>query len=272
MKLTQKVKKTLAAGLIGAFAWSASPIAMNTPAHAQGFEVSTVASDDAAVASYANELRLAYVRSPSQRVNTVSERGLVQLSAALIERTSIEPKGVVELDVEYDSLALFPFVYWPVTSDTATLSEVAQRKVQEYIDAGGFIVFDIRDTSAGLNSAALLKRVLGSVTLEPLVSVNEEHTLTRSFYLMSSLRGSFDYNDVWVEKGGLEGTESVSSVIIGENNWAGAWAARTLPEGSRQRELSLRAGINMVMFALTGEYKGDQLHLDSILEKMEPRP
>ena len=36
----------------------------------------------------------------------------------------------------------------------------------------------------------------------------------------------------------------------------------------RHRELALRAGVNMVMYALTGNYKTDQVHLPSIIERL----
>jgi len=65
-------------------------------------------------------------------------------------------------------------------------------------------------------------------------------------------------------------------VIIGANDWAAAWAVdasgRLLvdvsPGGERQRELAIRFGINVVMYALTGNYKTDQVHVPAILERL----
>ena len=70
--------------------------------------------------------------------------------------------------------------------------------------------------------------------------------------------------------------DGVSSVIIGANDFAGAWAidatGRPLysvtPGGARQRELAFRFGVNLVMYALTGNYKADQVHVDEILERL----
>jgi len=39
-----------------------------------------------------------------------------------------------------------------------------------------------------------------------------------------------------------------------------------VPGGEEQRELSYRAGVNIVMYALTGNYKADQVHVPAILE------
>ena len=60
------------------------------------------------------------------------------------------------------------------------------------------------------------------------------------------------------------------------DDWASAWAldARghnpfaVVPGGARQRTLAYRFGANLVMYALTGNYKGDQVHVPAILERL----
>ena len=74
----------------------------------------------------------------------------------------------------------------------------------------------------------------------------------------------------------MRGGDGVSPVIIGGNDWAAAWAVdargRPLvdvsPGGERQREMAIRFGINVVMYALTGNYKTDQVHVPAILERL----
>ena len=69
----------------------------------------------------------------------------------------------------------------------------------------------------------------------------------------------------------------MSSVIIGLNDWAGAWAKdknnyhlyQVVPGGERQREISYRFGINLLMYSLTGSYKSDQVHSKSILDRLK---
>ena len=41
-----------------------------------------------------------------------------------------------------------------------------------------------------------------------------------------------------------------------------------MPGGDRQREMAYRAGINIVMYALTGNYKADQVHIPAMLERL----
>ena len=63
---------------------------------------------------------------------------------------------------------------------------------------------------------------------------------------------------------------------LGSNDWAAAWAEdedgkplyAVIPGGARQRTLAFRFGVNLVMYALTGNYKGDQVHVPAILERL----
>jgi hypothetical protein len=72
------------------------------------------------------------------------------------------------------------------------------------------------------------------------------------------------------------GGDSVSPVIIGGNDWASAWAtdsrgrplSEPVPGGDAQREQALRFGVNLVMYALTGNYKTDQVHAPALLERL----
>ena len=41
-----------------------------------------------------------------------------------------------------------------------------------------------------------------------------------------------------------------------------------VPGGERQREFAYRFGINLLMYVLTGNYKGDQVHVPAILERL----
>ena len=74
----------------------------------------------------------------------------------------------------------------------------------------------------------------------------------------------------------MGGNDRVSSLVIGGNDWAAAWATDEMhkplvlptPGGARQRELAYRFGINLVMYALTGNYKSDQVHIPAILERL----
>ncbi|MBU0860066.1 MAG: DUF4159 domain-containing protein, partial [Alphaproteobacteria bacterium] len=75
------------------------------------------------------------------------------------------------------------------------------------------------------------------------------------------------------EEQSANGRDNVSSLIIGSHDWAAAWASAggsgtRLSGGARQQEIALRFGVNAVMYALTGNYKADQVHLPHILERL----
>jgi hypothetical protein len=71
-------------------------------------------------------------------------------------------------------------------------------------------------------------------------------------------------------------TDGVTSIIIGSNDYAAAWAVNAngapllpvSPGGEDQREFAFRTGINIVMYALTGNYKSDQVHVPALLERL----
>ena len=41
-----------------------------------------------------------------------------------------------------------------------------------------------------------------------------------------------------------------------------------VPGGEEQREWAYRVGVNLVMYALTGNYKADQVHVPALLERL----
>jgi hypothetical protein len=198
------------------------------------------------------------------------------------------------LDIEKDELILFPLIYWPVTPAQKPLSPKAQAKLDRYLKTGGMILFDTRDTAeaaavpgTATPATLALRRILSGLDVPPLVPVPHGHVLTKSFYLMNEFPGRYAGGTVWVEAPltdvvGEDGTregavnDGVSSVIIGGNDWASAWAvdrygrpiAALIPGGERQRELSFRFGINLAMYALTGNYKGDEVHTQELLKRL----
>jgi len=68
----------------------------------------------------------------------------------------------------------------------------------------------------------------------------------------------------------------VSSILITSNDLAAAWALddrnqplyAVVPGAERQREMAFRTGVNIVMYALTGNYKADLVHMPALLERL----
>lgn len=225
---------------------------------------------DPRVVEAVTETRLAWVQTGDSAVDRLSEAGLYGLTRVLGNRSSAELSEPMAVDPEVDELIFYPLVYWPVIEGAAPLSVAARAKVQDYLQYGGMILFDTRD----LPSSAV-EPMLSQIELPGLMRLPDDHVLTRSFYLLQETPGRHADVTVWVEREG-SGNDRVSSVIIGNGDWAAAWArapngsymAPVVPGGDRQREIAYRFGVNAVMYALTGNYKADQVHVPAIMERL----
>ena len=241
-------------------------------------------ADDAFVVHATSELRLAYVRTGNDAADAESRAGLIGLSDTLNRRTAVETGDPLAIDIETDELIFFPLLYWPVTADQLSLSPTAIARVNRYLETGGTILFDTRDgdeqSPGPFGGAAIaaerLRRLTAGIKMPPLAPIPPDHVLTKSFYLMHDFPGRWDVGTLWVEPAEDHVNDGVSSVIVGANDWAGAWAVdkdgrplyAVVPGGEEQREMAMRFGVNLVMYVLTGNYKADQVHVPAILERL----
>lgn len=219
---------------------------------------------------YAAAIHLAYVKSGSPEIDDAARRGLENLAQVLNQRTSVEPAGVVGVNPDTDDLSFFPLIYWPIGGAQQALSPAALQNVQFYLDHGGAILFDTRDHAMGsvTQNAMNLRGLTSGLDVPPLIRIPKDHVLTRSFYLMNSFPGRYDNANLWVEEQSVSGRDGVSSIIVGANDWASAWAGISPAEGSKEQEMAYRFGVNLMMYALTGNYKADQVHIPYILERL----
>ena len=245
---------------------------------------SAARADDVFVVQATSELRLAYVRTGNPEADAVSRAGLVGLTATLNRRTAVDTAEPLALDIEKDELIFFPLLYWPVVSTQSAPSAAAVERINRYLETGGTILFDTRDANdqtpgpvgGAASSAQRLRRLVAGIKMPPLVPIPPDHVLTKSFYLMHEFPGRWNVGTLWVEPVEDRVNDGVSSVIVGANDWAGAWAIdaqgrpafAVVPGGEPQREMAMRFGINLVMYVLTGNYKSDQVHVPAILERL----
>ncbi|HEX7777358.1 MAG TPA: DUF4159 domain-containing protein [Parvibaculum sp.] len=247
-------------------------------------------ADDFALKA-ATDTHLAFVVTGDQATDDISRAGLRGLSDVLRARTAFEPADPIGVDVGHDELAFFPLLYWPMTPGQENLSAETLARIDTYMKNGGTILFDTRDQDRALSGqpgpgTETLRRLMGRLDLPALEPVPETHVLRKSFYLLHSFPGRWAGGQVWVEtgKGPADGTkdaggranDDVSSIVVGSNDYAAAWArdaqGRPMfpcePGGEEQREMAVRFGVNLVMYALTGNYKSDQVHVPALLERL----
>ncbi|ETR76856.1 LytTR family transcriptional regulator [Afipia sp. P52-10] len=253
-------------------------------------------NDEAAIKAVA-QTRLAYVVTGNADVDSIVKAGMAGLTLFLAQRTALEAGDPIGIDPARDELSFYPLIYWPVIAGTPRLPQEALNKLDAYMKQGGTVLFDTRDaieapaTPNGESETPgmlTLRNILSSLDVPELEPVPREHVLTKTFYLLRDFPGRFTTGQTWVEALPREneddesaqrparGGDGVSPIIITSNDLAGAWALR--PDGQpmlplspgepRQREFAFRAGVNIVMYTLTGNYKADQVHVPALIERL----
>jgi hypothetical protein len=147
-----------------------------------------------------------------------------------------------------------PYLWIIGCRDTALLSDKLSGALSDFIERGGIIFVDPGDAGTGgcrRFFEGLALKIAGSQGLSHLPS---DHPVYKSFYLMNSrdLSGA----DVSI-------TTKRTAIIISENNL-------------KQRILNrnndaLKAGVNVVLYMLSGNYKSDQIHTRQILNRLKKR-
>lgn len=244
-----------------------------------------------ALARAGQGMALAYVVTGDAAQDELSRAGLWGLSHVLAARTTVEPGDPFAVDLDRDDLSVFSFLYWPVTASQPAPAPEAYEKIARFLASGGMILFDTRDgdlPEGDAGQSERLRSLVAPLDIPPLAQVPKDHVLTRSFYLIDGFPGRHD-GPLWVEAPRpdapqIDGTpfrllnDGVTPVVIGGNDWASAWAmdaggVALYPvgrgkSGDRQREMAYRFGVNLIMYLMTGNYKSDQVHMSTLLERL----
>ncbi len=292
LRMRRRVVATvLIAGLLSAFALHDPARAQPTPSQAPALS----AAQENFATKATQQTHLAYIITGDADVDAVSKAGLQGLTLYLAQRTALEAGEPIGLDPARDELAFFPLIYWPVAPGAAKPSQQALERIDTYMKRGGTVLFDTRDAieappgpggeMQGRGMVAL-RSILSSLDIPELEPVSRDHVLTKTFFLLRDFPGRFTSGQLWVEALPADTEEDpsrparagdgVSSIIITSNDLAGAWATRPdgqsmlplVPGEPRQRDFAFRAGVNIVMYALTGNYKADQVHIPALLERL----
>jgi Domain of unknown function (DUF4159)/Aerotolerance regulator N-terminal len=236
--------------------------------------------------------RLAYVITGDREIDEISRQGLQGLTRAMSTRTALDPGEPIGLDIARDELVFYPLLYWPMVPSRPAPSEAAMRKIDAFMKGGGTIIFDTRDAlnNRGGNSITpetqYMRRILATIDVPDLEPIPKDHVITKTFYILENFLGRYATGRTWIEvlqrnqeqdrTRPAQAGDRVSPIIITGNDLAAAWAVDRMgqprfplvPGDARQRELALRGGVNIVMYALTGNYKADQVHVPALLERL----
>lgn len=197
-------------------------------------------------------------------------QALSNVAQAVTARTSSTLGDTVIVDLEKDDLSFYPLLYWPL-SPSDNLSQAARTNLQSYIYKGGMILIDTQDGPYDGNqivqSQAVLKlrAILEGFSIPLLKPAPHDFVLFKSFYLLN-IHPEYDLTGkIWVEEDSISPAQGISSVMVTGEDWMRKWA---YPSSQTDAEMASRFGVNLAIYALTGNYKADQVHMKAILERM----
>jgi len=195
-------------------------------------------------------------------------RAFRRLLASLDSRTSVETSSDRKtLRIGSPDFFYYPFLYLAGKEGFESFTEDEGRKLRRFLKLGGtLLVDDVSDDEDSPFDSQIrdeFKKILPESSFSRIPS---DHVIFKSFYLLFSASGRK------IVKPYLEGItftdEDRTPVIYSRNDLGGAWSEdefgkwqyECIPGGEAQRELAFRLGINIVLYALTGNYKEDQIH------------
>lgn len=238
------------------------------------------AQENTAIPPAAMETRFAYILTGDKERDRMSAAGLAGLSRITAQRSSIEPGPPDAVDPARSELIFYPFLYWSFGADQADISEQAAENLRSYMRLGGTIVIDTADAAGPLSlqrqdTDQALRRLLRRLHAPALRPLPADHVLLRSFYLLQSYPGRWNSPSLWIGVEHADRSDGVATLIVGNNDWAAAWAMdengqplAATDGNARQRELAFRFGVNLASYTLTGNYKADQVHIPAIMKRL----
>lgn len=209
---------------------------------------------------------------------------LRRLGWEVSKRTSIQ----VELDPVLvtptsDTLHETPFIYLAGDREVELPSQSGIESLRRFLTFGGFLLIDSAEGSTdGAFDGSVRKLIAAVFQKSPSAGdktfevVPPDHVVYKSFYLLDRPLGRLAIAPA------MEAVIRDGRIVVAYvgNDLGGAWARDDFgnhdfqcePGGERQRELSYRMGINLVMYALCLDYKADQVHVPFIMKRRRWKP
>jgi hypothetical protein len=190
----------------------------------------------------------------------------------VIQATSVvtNPR-TVQVAPEDPDLFQHPFAVMVGQSALPPLSEEAIRQLRRYISYGGFLLIDDASGTGNGAFASSVRRLCQQIfPTRPLSPLPADHAVYRSFFLLTEPIGRTRGTGV------LEGIQlgPTTPLMFVPNDLSGALDRsedgrnrNALEGGEMQRREATKLGINMVLYALTSNYKHDTAHVMELMRE-----
>ena len=199
---------------------------------------------------------------------------IAPLMEELMLRTSVQTAPVRhEISLTDRDLFSYPFLYMTGKYDFDPFSSEEIGILRRFLSYGGFILADDALGQPGYGFDRSLRREMKRVFPDKdFVRIPSSHAALRSYYLLRRIGGARIVHPY------LEGINvgSATPVIYCNNDLGGAWERDQLgnwlnpcsPGGEEQRRDSFHLGINLILYAMTENYKEDLIHVPFIQKRL----
>jgi len=205
---------------------------------------------------------------------------LKRMARELGKRTSVDIEDEPAI-VSPASENLFetPFLYLAGDRAMDLPSAAGIEALRRFLTFGGFLLIDSAEGATDGAFDGSVRKLISTIFPQPakgLEIIPPEHVVFKSFYLLDKPVGRLAIAPAL--EGVLHDDRLVCAYVA--NDLGGAWARDDFgnydypcePAGEKQRELAVRMGVNLVMYALCLDYKSDQVHVPFIMKRRRWKP
>ena len=196
------------------------------------------------------------------------------LMEELMQRTSVEAAATRrEITLTDPDLFSYPFLYVTGKYDFDPFTQEELEILRRFLSFGGFLLADDALGQPGYGFDQSLRREMKRIFPDKeFTRVPSSHPAMRSYYLLRKIGG------VRMVRPYVEGINigSTTPIVYCQNDLGGAWERDQLgnwlnactPGGEEQRRDAFHLGINLILYAMTENYKDDLIHVPFIRRRL----
>jgi Domain of unknown function (DUF4159) len=205
---------------------------------------------------------------------------LKRMSRELEKRTSVDVEDEPAIvSPTSDAMHETPFLYLAGDRAMDLPSSAGIEALRRFLTFGGFLLIDSAEGATDGAFDGGVRKLISAIFPQPakgLEIIPPDHVVFKSFYLLDKPVGRLAIAPAL--EGVLHDDRLVCAYVA--NDLGGAWARDDFgnydypcePGGEKQRELAVRMGVNLVMYALCLDYKSDQVHVPFIMKRRRWKP